>query len=163
MNAKHVLHSALTFSRTFLPRLLTDLSDSDLFVRPVPGANTIAWQLGHLIVTEQRALTGVFGGTPPPLPEHFATRHGKEGAGDDSSQGLATKAVYLDLYDRTRQATIDALEKLPEADLDKPTEGNIARMAPTVGDAFLLMAQHPLLHVGQYSIVRRKLGKPVVM
>ena len=37
--------------------LLADLSDADLFVRPVPGANHIAWQLGHLIIQEYRQMS----------------------------------------------------------------------------------------------------------
>ena len=32
--------------------LVSDLSDADLLVRPVPQANHIAWQLGHLILQE---------------------------------------------------------------------------------------------------------------
>ena len=34
--------------------LVSDLSDAELLVRPVPQANHIAWQLGHLILQDSR-------------------------------------------------------------------------------------------------------------
>ena len=55
------------------------------------------------------------------------------------------------------------LDGVPEADLAKPTQGRLARIAPTIADVFLLWANHPMMHVGQWAVVRRKLGKPVVI
>ena len=46
-----------------------------------------------------------------------------------------------------------------QPDLDKPTGWEIA---PTVGELFLLMGNHCMMHAGQFSAVRRKLGKPVL-
>jgi hypothetical protein len=39
----------------------------------------------------------------------------------------------------------------------------MARIAPTVGALFLLGANHELMHAGQFVVVRRKLGKPILM
>ena len=55
MNAKDVLRLDLKANHAILTNYLSDLSDADLLVRPAPGANHIAWQLGHLIVAEGRA------------------------------------------------------------------------------------------------------------
>lgn len=41
-------------------------------------------------------------------------------------------------------------------------DGPVARLAPTVGALFMLTANHELMHSGQFSVVRRKLGKPVL-
>jgi hypothetical protein len=38
----------------------------------------------------------------------------------------------------------------------------MAKFAPTVGAMLLLNANHVLMHAGQFSVVRRKLGKPVL-
>lgn len=43
-------------SRMMLEMILSDLSDADLMVRPVPHANHFAWQLGHLIAAERNIL-----------------------------------------------------------------------------------------------------------
>ena len=39
-----------------------DLADRDLLLRPVPGMNHIAWQLGHLITGSRRFLDGLGSG-----------------------------------------------------------------------------------------------------
>lgn len=159
MNAKEVLKAALDQNHWVLTHYLSDLTDADLLVRPVPGANHAAWQLGHLI-TAECMFCQQFGGTPPSLPAGFAELHGKEGANKD--QGFATKTEYLDLFKKARAATLAALETLTEADLDKPSTGNIAQVAPTLGKLLVLTAGHELMHAGQFTVLRRKLGKPVL-
>src|SRR4029077_4502167 len=52
MQAKEVIKTALQSTQNMLSTYLGDLSDADLLVRPVPAANHIAWQLGHLIQSE---------------------------------------------------------------------------------------------------------------
>ena len=51
---------------------------------------------------------------------------------------------------------------LSDTDLDKPTAGSMAGFAPTWGHLFVLVANHTLMHAGQFTVVRRKLGKPVL-
>ncbi len=38
----------------------------------------------------------------------------------------------------------------------------MARFAPTVGHLLLMLSNHDLMHAGQFSVLRRKLGKPVL-
>ena len=38
----------------------------------------------------------------------------------------------------------------------------MAKFAPTVGAMLLLNANHTMMHAGQFTVVRRKLGKPVL-
>jgi hypothetical protein len=161
MNVKDAIQSALKTNKALMDMSLADLSDQDLLVRPVPGANHIAWQLGHLISAEQRMLK-TLGGTPPALPAGFAEQHNKDTAGAEPPKGFATKAQYLDLFAQTRQATLDAVSKLSEADLDKPTEGPVSRVAPNLGSLGFFAGVHATMHMGQFSVVRRKLGKPVL-
>ena len=154
---KYALHS----TRNLVNMYLQDLSDADLLVRPTPQANHIAWQMGHLIAAESRMGGGnITNATYPELPAGFAERHNKETASRNT--GFGTKAEYLALFNKVRQATIDSVDKLSDADLDKPTSGPIAAMAPMVGAMLLLNANHAMMHGGQFSVVRRKLGKPVL-
>jgi uncharacterized damage-inducible protein DinB len=159
MTAKDVIRLNLDQGRNRLNTLLDDLSDADLLVRPVPGANHIAWQLGHLIASETRMMKQVPGAAAPELPPGFAERHTKDTAASDT--GFSTKAEYLALYDRVRAATLAALDRVSDADLDKPIEGPLASRIPHVAGLFLLAGNHATLHAGQFSAVRRKLGKPV--
>jgi uncharacterized damage-inducible protein DinB len=163
MNAKDAIKHSLNGNHQILTMYLSDLSDADLLVRPVPGANHIAWQLGHLIAAEAMYfLPAVPGAEKVELPAGFAEQHSKETSSSDSPKGFRTKAEYLELFNKVRAATLAALDKLPEADLDKPMTGRLERIAPTVGALFLLGANHEMMHAGQFTVVRRKLGKPVL-
>jgi hypothetical protein len=158
MNATTSIRKALESTQHVLTMFLADLSDADLLVRPVPGANTIAWQLGHLIASESMAAKHIPAAKYPELPAGFADRHNNKRAGDDGP-GLATRTAYLDLFAKARAATLAAVDGLSEADLDKPTGWEFA---PTLGQLLLLICNHTMMHAGQFSVVRRKLGKPVL-
>ena len=164
MTGPEAIQSALRSSKAFMERLLADLSDADLLVRPVPGANHIAWQLGHLIAAESHlAQASLPDAKYPALPPGFAEQHSKETAAAESTKGFLTKAQYLELFNAVRQVTIDAVGRLTPADLDKPTPEKWRPFAPTHGHMLLLVAEHVGMHSGQFSVVRRKLGKPHVM
>jgi uncharacterized damage-inducible protein DinB len=162
MTGKEAIRTALHSTQNLLGMYLGDLSDADILVRPVPGANHIAWQLGHLIESEGGLLKEYTKGTYPELPAGFGKLHSRETAGQESTKGFLTKAQYLDLFNKARAATLTALDKMSDADLDKPTSGSMAQFAPTVGALLLLQCNHTLMHAGQFTPLRRKLGKPII-
>ncbi len=163
MKASDAIVTALSGTQQVLNMYLEDLSDADLLVRPAPGANHIAWQLGHLIAAEVLL-------TQPQLPEveypalspGFQKQYGKEGAGDDSPMHFLGKGEYLKMFNDVRELTKAAAAKLSDADLDRPSKGDMAKFAPKLGSLLLLVSNHTLMHAGQFTVVRRKLGKPVL-
>lgn len=160
MNAKDAIQTALRGTQHMMGMYLNDLSDADLLVRPVPGANHTAWQLGHLISSERSLGSTLPGAAFPELPAGFADQHGAKTASVDT--GFATKAEYLTLFGKMREATLATLAKMSDADLDKPNTGALAQFAPNMGSLCLLLSNHTLMHAGQFTVVRRKLGKPVL-
>ena len=52
---------------------------------------------------------------------------------------------------------------LPESEFDKPAPEDFRSFCPTMGDMFTLIATHPMMHAGQFVVVRRQLGKPILM
>ena len=80
----------------------------------------------------------------------------------DPPKGFLTKAEYLGLFNRVRETTLAALEQMAETDLDKASVGQMAKFAPTLAEMLLLQANHTMMHAGQFTVVRRKLGKPVL-
>jgi uncharacterized damage-inducible protein DinB len=163
MKATDAVKTALTSTQNMITWFLNDLSDADLLVRPTEGANHIAWQMGHLIASE-RNLTGELlpGASYPEVPAGFAERHANKAEVQGTTAGFLTKAQYVDLFNRTRAATLAAVDKLSDADLDKPTQGQMAKFAPNLGALLQLVANHTMMHGGQFSVIRRKLGKPVL-
>jgi uncharacterized damage-inducible protein DinB len=162
MNGKQAIRSALQGTQNLVGMYLSDLSDADLLVRPVPGANHIAWQFGHVIDGERHLMGAVPGVHYPEVPAGFSETHNTKNASSESTQGFLTKAQYLELFNKVRAATYAALEKMSDADLDKPNTGPMAKFAPTIGELIVLVSNHTLMHAGQFTVVRRKLGKPVV-
>lgn len=162
MEAKDAVKIALTSTQDMLGRYLSDLSDSDLLVRPVPGANHVAWQLGHLIASEQAMGKELPGVEYPKLPAGFMEQHSNDTAKAEPAKGFRTKDEYVKLFNQTRQATLNALANMSNQDLDRPTSGNMAKWAPTLGHLLVLTANHTMMHAGQFTAVRRKQGKPVL-
>jgi hypothetical protein len=163
MKASQILDTALNSTQFLTAQYLGDLSDADLLVRPVPGANHIAWQLGHLITSEVNLVRSQLPNAAyPELPAGFAEQHKQEMATQESPKGFLGKQQYIDLFNRVREATKAVVSKLSDADLDRPSTGNMAQFAPTLGAFLLLVANHTMMHSGQFSVVRRKLGKPVL-
>ena len=163
MNSIALLTAALESSKKMLAWIVSDFSDADLLVRPVPEANHMAWQLGHLITAERHIILEQLPSAKfPDLPAGFDAAHSKETASSDNAAGFLKLAEYLEQLEATRAVTIAELQKLTESDLDRPTLGNLANFCPTLGNTFGLLSDHIMMHLGQGTVVRRKLGKPVL-
>jgi len=162
MTAKDVLKFNLVSTRDMLGWYLSDMSDEELKQRPTPKANNIAWQLGHLINSEVHLGSAIPGAHYPELPASIKGQYDNNASASGPAAGYQNKATYLEWFNKVRNATLDCLERIPDAELDKPTSGNMAKFAPTIGALFILTSQHILMHAGQFSVVRRALGKPVL-
>jgi hypothetical protein len=156
MNAKEAIKGSLKATQDMLNWYLSDLADADILVRPVPNANHIAWQLGHLIGSENGMFPSVLANTAPvALPTGFAEQHATKMASQDPPKGFLSKAEYVALFNKARETTIGAVDKMSDADLDKPTPGDMAKWAPTVAALLILTANHTMMHAGQFTVVRR--------
>jgi uncharacterized damage-inducible protein DinB len=161
MNAKDAIRHVIDFSNMLVHNYVEDLSDADLLVRAVPNSNHIAWQLGHLI-EGTHGMIAALGHKPPALPDGFAAAHAKETAASDDPRRFRTKAEYLTLMKQYTQAAQTAVDATPETALEQPAPESMRSYAPTVGAVLMLLGTHILMHVGQFVIVRRKLGKPAL-
>src|SRR3954471_18249379 len=100
MTARDCCRYLLDANPKMVHMYLSDLSDEDLLVRPAPGANHIAYQMGHLIVGEVGFFhKGIPGVKSPELPAGFADLYGPDKAANDAPTGYKTKAEYLALFD----------------------------------------------------------------
>ncbi len=162
MTAKDVITNGINMSHMLLTTYLSDLSDADLMVRSVPGTNHIAWQLGHLIVSENKMLTDA-GCRMPDLPDGFAESYTKESSSSDDAGKFHRKEQYLAWLAEQREGTVAALAATSDEDLGKAAPESMQAYAATLGEAFNMIGVHVLMHVGQFVAVRRKQGKPVTI
>lgn len=163
MNAKDAIRSSANLSTMVLKTYLSDLEDADLMRRPSEGCNHLAWQLGHLIASEVQLLEGVAPGKGIKLPDGFAEAHSKDQCANNDAANFQGKDSYVELFDKVRAASLEALDGYPEADLDNPAPESLRNLCPTMGDMFTLIATHPMMHAGQFVVVRRQLGKPILI
>jgi len=156
MNAHDAIKFSLGAATHVVTSLLDDLSDAELLCRPAPGCNHINWQVGHCIAGEHRVIERELPASMPALPEGFAEKYTAETAGVDDPARFCSKVELLRVFNEQRAAAIAALDKCSAEDLDKPVPG----WTPTLGAVFAGMGSlHWLMHVGQWTVVRRQLGR----
>jgi hypothetical protein len=153
-----IVHN-LTTSKNLVVRYVEDLSAAEYLHRPVPAANCVAWLLGHLTMTDRRAMAGVFGGENlPALPEGFDKKFSRSAGCPQASEfGDVTNllplfVIHRDLLiDKARTATPQLLSTV----MEKPHP-----MFSTPGEMLSFISVHSAMHAGQITIIRRSLGRP---
>lgn len=163
MTTQIAIHSSAKLSDTVIASYVSDLEDAELLTRPGAGCNHLAWQLGHLISSEVQLLESIAPGKGIALPDGFNTAHAKAANGVDDADAFLSKQEYLDLYSDVRGASAVALDNATKAELDEDAPETFRAFCPTVLDMYVLIAAHPMMHAGQFAVVRRQLGKPVLM
>lgn len=163
MNAKDAIRSSANLSTMILKTYMSDFDDADLMRRPGEGCNHLAWQLGHLISSEVQLLESVAPGQGTELPGGFVDAHSNEACNNDDPADFCEKSTYVEMFDKVRAASLAALDAYAQSDLDNPAPEDFRGFCPTMGDMFTLIAMHPTMHAGQFVIVRRQLGKPILM
>ena len=163
MNTKDALKSTLDMSLHVLNTYISDFTDAELMQRPGSACNHLAWQLGHLIASEVQLLESICPGKGATLPEGFTEKHSKETVGDDNADNFCSLKEYSDLFALVRASTLKALEEIDDAELDAPAPDWIREHFPTVGHMFTLIGTHPMMHAGQFAVVRRQTDKPILM
>jgi DinB superfamily len=163
MSPKDALRLSIEMSDRIIDAYIGDLSDADLLIRPVPGMNHIAWQLGHLLSAEHRFVEMVKPGSCPALPAGFDAAHSKETTTVDDPAKFYPLATYQKLWKAQREATLAVLDSVPESDLDKKDSEKYPEWAPTPAALLAMSGTHALMHCGQFVPVRRMVGKPIVI
>ena len=162
MTAKKVLGNVIEFARGVTDIYLSDFTDEDLLVRPLPNMNHAAWQLGHLLCSERSMMTAI-GVAMPELPPGFADNYTDETCRSDDPKLFAGKTECFSLRDTSREAVLNGLEAMSEERMAEPSPESARMYAGTVAGVFRHIGTHELMHVGQFVAIRRKLGKPVLI
>jgi hypothetical protein len=160
MAMNQLLADNIKMAKTLTQGLLADFTEEEMLFRPAKGANHAMWQLGHLV----GATWGMMAGCDPTVKSPVAddTRFKKEMASVDDPAKFPKKEEVMKLFADALDAAAAWAGKLSESDLAKPAPERLQRMAPTVGHVAMLMSAHPTMHMGQYTVARRALGKPVI-
>ena len=160
MNSRDAIKVGLDMAEFISLGYLQDLTEAELLHRPAPGANHINWQLGHIIASEKQIIDSCVPGSMPALPAGFQEKYAKGTATIDDPAQLCTKDELLQVYRVQRAATLAAMVKLTDADLDRESPEMIRSYCPNFAAAFTMQGSHWLMHAGQWAVIRRQLGRP---
>jgi len=159
------IRMGLETSKVFTLGLIDDMKDAPLTQPTVNGGNHPLWILGHLTYAEANIVNHMILGNENPLIEW------KEmfGSGRDPVAEIDRYLPWDEVrqkFDEVRAQTISVLDGMSEEDLDGPNKncppGREAFFG-TVGQCFLIITMHPLMHHGQIADSRRVLGRPVLV
>ena len=159
MKAQDVIANTYQVSAMVLRTYIGDFSDAELMHRPGVGCNHLAWQLGHLITSENQMVESVLPGTMPPLPAGFAEKYAKDTAACDDPKKFDDKATLLKVYREQRTASLKVLQTLSDQQLAQESPEAVRGYAPNVAAVFGLQGGHWLMHAGQWAVLRRQLGR----
>ena len=167
--ANDVIVHSLTVARMMLHRFVDDLAPAEYLHRTTAKANCTAWLIGHLTLTYRRAITLLCGagGAPatpaelPPLPDGYETQFSRD-EGCPTAETFGDVATLMPLFDVHSRLLIEALQRIPPDQLDKPLEKPGA-LFKTLAEYANFMGHHVLMHTGQITLIRRSLGKPPIV
>jgi len=163
MNTRDAIKNSMDIGDMVCMSYLSDMTDDDLMQRPHEGCNHLNWQIGHLIAADNDMVGGCLDGVLPDLPDGFREKYDRDQASNNDPAAFHNKEELLALYKTQRDAAKAALENLSDEDLDKPAPEAMQAYAPNVGAAFNMLGAHWLMHAGQWAVVRRQTGKPIVI
>ena len=160
MSVAELLANNIRQSKGMIDSFLKDFSDEEMLFRPAKGANHATWQMGHLANSTRGMVTGC----DPSVAFAFEddTRFGKSKAGIDDPAFFPKKKEIIDRFDSAMDVAADWVGKLSDTDMAKLSPERMKQFAPTFGNVAILLGSHPLMHIGQFSVMRRALGKPVL-
>jgi hypothetical protein len=160
MSNAELFSKSILQTKGMIDMFLKDFSDADMLFRPAKTANHAIWQMGHLA----NSVRGMVTMCDPNVKFSFEddTRFGKSKASIDDPAFFPTKAELLTRFDQAMDTAAAWVAKLSDADLAKPTPERMQAFAPTVANLAMLLASHPFMHIGQFTVSRRALGKPIL-
>ncbi len=161
MSTANLFSKNILQTKGMIGMTLKDFSDADMMFRPAKTANHAIWQMGHLANSVRGMVTTCDPSVAFPFEDD--PRFGKSKAAFDDAAYFPGKAELLSRFDQAMDIAAAWVAKLTDADFAKPTPEHMQNFAPTVGSVAILLASHPYMHLGQFQVTRRALGKPHLM
>jgi hypothetical protein len=161
MPIAEMLSKNILQTKGMIDMTLADFSDADMMFRPAKTANHAIWQMGHLANSVRSMVTACEPGVAFGFEDD--ARFGKSKAAFDDAAFFPNKAELLSRFNGAMDVAAAWVAKLSDTDLSKPTPERLQHFAPTFGNIAIMLAAHPLMHIGQFQVSRRALGKPHLM
>lgn len=162
--AQHMMRSAIgqiQFARQYTLELL-DATPQELWFQIPDGLSThIAWQIGHLTVSQYGLLMFRLRGRQPEdlelIPGRFRKAYGRQSVPNSDAAGQPNADELLQRMTRVDERALLELESVDPQVLSEPVDMPYAAY-PTKLGAILFCPMHEMIHAGQIGVIRRGLG-----
>ncbi len=149
------------WARRYTLQLLETVPQEQWYVTPREHTSNIAWQVGHLAVSQYGLmLFRQFGRQPGDLelmPGWLRKKFGRGTTPATTSDGMPTPEELLESLERIHQAASAKAEQLTAEILRESTDMPYTAYPNKLG-AYLFCPIHESLHAGQIGMLRRGLG-----
>ncbi len=153
----------IEFARKYSTSLLTDLEDDDWFWSPDQFTTHIAWQVGHLAMSEYGLTLFRQRGRNLEVDSQLMSSKFRK-LFMRGTKPLADRDAYpapseiLAVLDRVHQQMQQEIVTFDGQQLDEPIDPPHAGYANRYG-ALLFAGDHEMIHAGQIGMLRRLMGK----
>jgi hypothetical protein len=153
----------IKFAREYTHRFLPGLSDDEWFWCPSELVTHIAWQVGHLAVSQynltMRRIRGRTAADEKLIPDRFIDAFKLGSTPDASPANNPPLAEIRRVFDAVYRQALSELAARTDAELDVPVE-QPHPVFKTKLEAVEYNPPHELVHAGQIALLRRMMGKP---
>jgi hypothetical protein len=151
----------IEFARAYTLELLEATPRELWFEQPDACRSCVAWQVGHLAVSQYGLLMFRQRGRRPEdldlIPGRFRKQYGRGGTPPTEATGQPDAEALLERLSKVHAAALDELREADPQRLLEPVEMPYAVYPIKLG-AVLFCPLHEQLHAGQIGILRRALG-----
>jgi len=161
MQMRDYVVDRLEAARNWTDRLVADIGPDRWFEMPAAGVGHVAWQLGHLAVS-QVALVHVRCFDKPVadcIDPDLVKTFGRGSTPVAQADAYPSAADIRALFDRTQREVIEMVRTMTDADLDAQAGTDPHPMFTTKAGAIGTAAIHEGFHAGQIAMMRRLWGK----
>ncbi len=159
-----ILQSAIRqiqFARDYTLQLLDATPFQHWYTSPAGLPTNIAWQVGHLTVSQYGLLLFRIRGRQPEdldlIPGTFRKAYGRGSTPSDDADRQSTPDELLDRFNRVFMTGLDELASVDPDVLLEPVDMPYAAYPVKLG-AVLFCPLHEQIHAGQIGLLRRGLG-----
>jgi hypothetical protein len=150
-------------SREFTRQFLPDLTADDWFWSPPEYTTHVAWQIGHIAVSQYslclRRVRGRTAEDKALISDAFIDAFKMSSKPITGAKNNPPLEEIQRVFDAVHHQALTELPLVDDAELDNPTDPPHGRFKTKLG-AIDFSSQHELVHAGQIAMLRRLMGKP---
>ncbi len=164
MDSKDIVIEGLGRIQTILTKALESLTPEQLTYRPHEQANSIAWLAWHLTRVQDNHLSSLAGREQAWVADGWHAKFGKPADARDNGHGdtpeqvagfkPASAQLLLDYHNAVYARSVELVQQLSAADMDKPVDDPRYNPPPLVGVRLVSVLADNLQHAGQINYVR---------